>query len=129
MSFTDFITNKNKLTEEAKKVSTALLKNLIDIINDYVVTEYDISDTQKKQIVDNMKVAMEEHNKGVVKRGPRFMATSYYDASDTETEEVEISIEIVTEKMGKKKNEELEQMPEPIEGTEEELIEPEIEEK
>jgi len=99
-AFTDFV--KQKLNEDVKKVSSNLLKNIIDVIKEYVVTEYDLSDDEKMQIINNMEIGIEEHDKGVVGKGPRFIATSNYNESEGESTPVEIVIEIVTEKIGQK---------------------------
>lgn len=103
--FKDFV-NQKLLKEESKQVSVQLTKNIIDIIRDYVVTEYDISEDEKSQILSNMKIGLEEHDKGVLKKGPKFVATSKYNETEDKEVPVEIVIEIVTEKIGQKQTEE-----------------------
>jgi len=98
--FTEFV-NKKLLKEEAKKVSTNLLKNVIDVIKEYVITEFDLSEDEKMQIINNMKINVEEHGKGVLKNSPKFLASSTYNESEGNSTPVAISIEIVTEKIGK----------------------------
>jgi len=97
--FTEFV-NKKLLKEEAKKVSTNLLKNIIDVVKEYVVTEFDLSEDEKMQIINNMEISVEEHGQGVLKNSPKFLTTSNYNESEGETTPVEISIAIVTEKLG-----------------------------
>jgi len=121
--FTKFVNNK-LLTEEAKEVSVSLTKNIIDILREYVISEYDVSEDEKAQILNNMKIGLEEHDKGILKNGPRFIATSTYKEGEDDNVPVEIVIEIVTEKIGAKQSEEpaevpSEPAPEEIEGEEE----------
>jgi len=97
--FTEFV-NKKLLKEEAKKVSTNLLKNIIDVVKEYVVTEFDLSEDEKMQIINNMEISVEEHGQGVLKNSPKFLASSKYNESEGESVPVEISIAIVTEKLG-----------------------------
>jgi len=96
--FTEFV--KKKLEEDVKKVSSNLLKNIIDVIKEYVVTEFDLSEDEKMQIINNMEIGVEKHDKGILKNSPRFLATSKYNESEGEATAVEIVIEIVTEKVG-----------------------------
>jgi hypothetical protein len=96
--FTEFV--KRKLEEDTKKVSSNLLKNIIDVIKEYVITEYDLSEDEKMQIINNMEIGVETHDRGVLKNGPRFIATSKYNESEGKSTPVEINIEIVTEKIG-----------------------------
>jgi len=96
--FTEFV--KQKLEEDVKKVSSNLLKNIIDVIKEYVVTEFDLSEDEKMQIINNMEIGVERHDKGILKNSPRFLATSEYNESEGESTKVEIVIEIVTEKIG-----------------------------
>jgi len=111
--FTEFV--KSKLEEQnAKKVSSNLLKNIIDVLKEYVLTEFDLSDDEKMQIINNLQIGVEEHNEGVLKNGPRFIATSNYDESEGEKVTVEIKIDIVTEKIEKKS-----EMNEPDESSDE----------
>jgi hypothetical protein len=114
MSFKDFVSSK--LNEEAKKISSNLLKNLIDILRDYVSSEFDLSEDQKIQIINNMKISLEEHDRGVIKKGPKFVATSTYNETEDKETQVEIVVEIVTEKMGKKQD---------VEAAEEPMMSPE----
>ena len=100
-AFKDFV--KQKLDEqEAKKVSSNLLKNIIDVIKEYVVTEYDLTEDEKMQIINNMQIGVEEHDKGILKKGPRFIASSNYDEGEGKSVPVEIVIEIITDKIGQK---------------------------
>ena len=99
-AFTDFV--NQKLNEEAKKVSSNLLKNIIDVLKEYIVTEYDLTEDEKMQIINNMQIGVEEHDKGILKKGPRFIATSNYDEGEGKSVPVEIVIEIVTDKIGQK---------------------------
>ena len=94
--------NDKLLTEESKEVSVSLTKNIIDILREYVISEYDLSEDEKSQILNNMKIGLEEHDKGVLKNGPRFVASSVYSESEGDSTPVEITIEIVTEKIGQK---------------------------
>ena len=96
--FTEFV--KSKLEENVKKVSSNFLKNIIDVIKEYVITEFDLSEDEKMQIINNMEIGVEEHNSGVLKNGPRFVASSKYNESEGEALPVEIVVEIVTEKIG-----------------------------
>ena len=96
--FTEFV--KKKLEEDVKKVSSNLLKNIIDVIKEYVVTEFDLSEDEKMQIINNMEIGVEEHGQGVLKNSPKFVASSKYNESEGESVPVEISIAIVTEKLG-----------------------------
>ena len=73
-----------------------------------------MSDDEKMQIINNLQIGVEEHNEGALKNGPRFIATSNYDESEGEKIAVEIKIDIVTEKIGKKS-----EMNEPDESSEE----------
>ena len=119
--FIKFVNDKKLRTEEEKQVSANLTKNIIDIIRDYVISEYDISEDEKSQVLNNMKLGLEEHDKGVLKKGPKFVATSSYSESQGNEVPVEIVIEIVTEKIGQKQTEEPAEAPEePAEGPEEE---------
>jgi len=99
--FTEFV-NQKLLKEEAKKVSTNLLKNIIDVMKEYVTTEYDLSEDEKMQIINNMEISVEEHGKGILTNSPKFVATSKYNESEGKSTPVEITIEIVTEKIGRK---------------------------
>jgi len=102
-TFKEFADNKlgNKiLKEETKKVSSNLLKNIIDVIKEYVVTEFDLSEDEKMQVINNMEIGVESHDKGVLKGSPRFIATSTYNESEGESVPVEIFVEISTEKLG-----------------------------
>lgn len=100
-AFTDFV--RNKLEEnESKKVSSNLLKNIIDVIKEYIVTEFDLSEDEKMQVINNMEIGVETHEKGVLKNSPRFVATSKYDESEGDAVPVEIMVEISTEKIGGK---------------------------
>jgi len=99
-AFTDFV--NQKMNEEAKKVSSNLLKNIIDVLKEYIVTEYDLTEDEKMQIINNMQIGVEEHDKGILKKGPRFIATSNYDEGEGKSVPVEIVIEIVTDKIGQK---------------------------
>ncbi|MFW6272625.1 MAG: hypothetical protein ACOC2U_02455 [bacterium] len=96
--FINFV--RTKLEEDTKQVSSNLLKNIIDVIKEYVATEYDLSEDEKMQIINNMEVGIEEHDSGVLKNGPRFIATSIYSESEGESVPVEIKVEITTEKLG-----------------------------
>lgn len=97
--FTDFV--KQKLDEsESKKVSSNLMKNIIDVIKEYVVTEFDLSEDEKMQIVNNMEIGVEPHGQGVLKDSPKFIALSKYNESEGESVPVEIVVSIVTEKLG-----------------------------
>lgn len=88
--------------QESKKVSSNLLKNVIDVLKEFIITEYDLTEDEKMQIVNNMKIEVESHDKGILKDGPKFVATSNYDEGEGKSVPVEITIEIVTEKMGQK---------------------------
>jgi len=99
-AFKDFV--NQKLNEEAKKVSSNLLKNIIDVLKEYIATEYDLTEDEKMQIINNMQIGVEEHDKGILKKGPRFIATSNYDEGEGKSVPVEIVIEIVTDKIGQK---------------------------
>ena len=99
-AFKDFV-NK-KLNEESKKVSSNLLKNIIDVLKEYIVTEYDLTEDEKMQIINNMHIGVEEHDRGILKKGPKFVAASSYDEGEGKSVPVEIVIEIVTEKIGQK---------------------------
>lgn len=99
-AFKDFV--NQKLNEEAKKVSSNLLKNIIDVLKEYIVTEYDLTEDEKMQIINNMQIGVEEHDKGILKKGPRFVASSNYDEGEGKSVPVEIVIEIVTDKIGQK---------------------------
>jgi hypothetical protein len=99
-AFKEFV-NK-KLNEETKQVSSNLIKNIIDVIKEYVVTEYDLSEDNKMDIINNMEIGVEEHDKGILKKGPRFIASSNYDGGEGKQIPVEIIIELVTQKIGKK---------------------------
>lgn len=99
-AFTEFV--KQKLDEEAKKVSSVLLKNIIDVIKEYIMTEYDLTEDEKMDIINNMEIGVEEHDRGILKKGPRFIATSNYDEGEGKKVPVEITVEIVTEKIGQK---------------------------
>jgi hypothetical protein len=98
--FTQFV-NEKLLKEETKQVSANLTKNIIDILREYVVSEYDISDDEKSQILNNLKISIEEHDRGVGGKGPKFTASSFYSEGEGIKVPVELSIEIVTESMGK----------------------------
>jgi hypothetical protein len=99
-AFTKFV--QDKLNEEAKKVSSNLLKNIIDVLKEYIVTEYDLTEDEKMQIINNMQIGVEEHDKGILKKGPRFVASSKYDEGEGKSIPVEIIIEVVTNKIGQK---------------------------
>lgn len=100
-AFTDFV--RNKLEEnESKKVSSNLLKNIIDVIKEYIVTEFDLSEDEKMQVINNMEIGVETHDKGVLKNSPKFVATSNYNESEGESVPVEIMVNISTEKIGGK---------------------------
>lgn len=101
MKFQEFLTKKRLEEEESMRISSNLLKNLIDILRVYVMTEYELSEDEKDQIVDNMKVSLGQHSKGALGKGPRFVATSFYNESEGQTTPVEITIEVITEKIGK----------------------------
>jgi hypothetical protein len=107
-TFKEFVNKKlNKTTineQQSKKVSSNLLKNIIDVLKEFIVTEYDLSEDAKMQIVNNMKIEIESHDKGVSKDGPKFIATSNYDEGEGKTVPVEIYVEIVTEKIGQKQS-------------------------
>lgn len=105
-AFINFVNEKLKINEEVKKVSSTLLKNVIDILKEYILTEYDLSEDQKLQIVNNMDIGVEEHDKGILTKGPRFLASSYYDEGEGKKVPVEITVEIVTEKIGQKQGSE-----------------------
>ncbi|MFW6174079.1 MAG: hypothetical protein ACOC5T_10070 [Elusimicrobiota bacterium] len=97
--FTQFV--KQKLEEsESKKVSSNLLKNIIDVIKEYIVTEFDLSEDEKMQIINNMEIGVETHEQGFLKNSPKFVAISKYNESEGESVPVEIVIDIVTEKLG-----------------------------
>jgi len=87
--------NEKLLKEEEKQVSGNLLKNLIDILHDYIGSEFDLSDDAKTQIINNIKIGLEKQEKG-----PRFIGTSYYLDGEGEKSPVEIVIDISTEKLG-----------------------------
>ena len=113
--FTDFV--KQKLEEDdsgVKKVSSNLLKNIIDVLKEYVVTEYDLSEDEKMQIINNMEIGVVEHGEGVLKNSPKFIASSKYNETEGNAVPVEITVSLVTEKIGEK-----EEM-EPAEPSEEE---------
>jgi len=117
-AFTDFV--RNKLEEnESKKVSSNLLKNIIDVIKEYIVTEFDLSEDEKMQVINNMEIGVETHEKGVLKNSPRFVATSKYDESEGDAVPVEIMVEISTEKIGG--NDEVEPTKEPSMSDDEEF--------
>lgn len=124
-AFKDFV--KNKLNEEAKKISSNLLKNIIDVTKEYILTEYDLSEDEKMQIINNMQLGVEEHDRGILKKGPKFVIASTYDGGEGKKVPVEIVIEIVTEKIGQKQQAEPAEEPEmpaeemPEEGEEEEM--------
>lgn len=80
-------------------ISTGLMKNLIDIINEYVVSEYKLPDDAKSEIVKNMKVKVEQHDQGVVDNSPKFVAISYY-TKDGDKKNVKIEVPIITEELG-----------------------------
>ena len=52
--FTEFVKQKLEEDTSAKQVSSNLLKNIIDVIKEYVVTEFDLSEDEKMQIINNM---------------------------------------------------------------------------
>lgn len=100
-AFTDFV--RSKLEEnESKKVSSNLLKNIIDVIKEYIVTEFDLSEDEKMQVINNMEIGVETHERGVLKNSPKFVANSNYNESEGESVPVEIMVEISTEKIGGK---------------------------
>jgi hypothetical protein len=99
-AFKDFV--NNKLNEEARKVSSNLLKNIIDVLKEYIATEFDLTEDEKMQIINNMEIGVEDHDKGILNKGPRFIASSNYDQGEGKQVPVEIVIEIVTEKIGQK---------------------------
>jgi len=121
-AFTDFV-NQKLNEQEAKKVSSTLLKNIIDVIKEYVITEYDLTEDEKMQIVNNMQIGIEEHDKGVLKKGPRFVATSKYDEGEGKSVPVEIVIEVITDKIGQKQEVEPAEEPSVPEGEGEEAPE------
>lgn len=98
--FTEFV-NQKLLKEEAKKVSSNLLKNVIDVVKEYVSTEFtELSEDEKMQIINNMEIGVEENGKGVLKKSPRFVASSSYNEKEGKSTPVEITVELVTEKLG-----------------------------
>lgn len=99
-AFTDFV--RMKLEEDTKKVSSNLLKNVIDVIKEYIVTEFDLSEDEKMQVINNMEIGIETHDRGVLNGSPKFVATSNYNETEGETVPVEIVLEISTEKIGGK---------------------------
>lgn len=98
VGYLDGLFQEQKSDSTGEEVSGNLLKNLIDILHDYVNSEFMVSDDEKNQIINNMKIKLDKHNKGVWKKGPRFVATSEFVKDDTNKRDVEIGIEIVTEK-------------------------------
>jgi hypothetical protein len=95
MSLKEFM---DKKLEESVDVSGNLLKNLIQLIGDYVNSEYMISDDEKKELIDNLKIRAESHNKGVWEKGPKFVATSIYKKDGKINQNIEILVEITTTK-------------------------------
>ena len=90
-AFTDFV-NKKMIEEDAKKVSSNLMKNIIDVAKEFISTEFDVSEDAKMQIINGMQIAVEQ--------GPKFVITSEYDESDEKTIPVSITIEITSDKSG-----------------------------
>lgn len=84
MGFKDFV--KQKLNEDAKKVSSNLIKNVIDIAKEYINTEFECSEDAKLQLINGMKISVEQ--------GPKFVITSEYDESEDKTVQVTINIDI-----------------------------------
>lgn len=98
-AFTEFV--RSKLEEnESKKVSSNLLKNIIDVIKEYIITEFDLSEDEKMEVINNMEIGVETHEKGVLKGSPKFVASSKYNESEGDVVPVEIIVEISTEKLG-----------------------------
>jgi hypothetical protein len=100
--FAEFVKSKMIVEQETRKVSSNLLKNIIDILKEYIATEYDLTEDEKMQIINNMEIGVENHDKGILKNGPRFIASSNYDQGQGKSVPVEIVVEIVTEKIGQK---------------------------
>jgi len=110
--FTDFITEKKRL-EESQGVSGNLLKNLIDILHDFVQSEFDLSDDAKGQIISNMKISMED-----IDKGSKFVAESYYIEGENEKKPVSIDIGITSDQADAKDGELTEPVADPEETEE-----------
>jgi hypothetical protein len=88
--FKNFI--NEKILSEQKQVSGNLLKNLIDIIRDFVHSEYEtLSDDIKNQIINNMKISIEDSD-----NGSKFVASSHYVEGEGEKTPIDITIDITS---------------------------------
>ena len=119
--FKEFAERKQRLVEE-EEVSVSLLRNLMDILRDFVESETKVSEDDQKQIIKNMKVSQESVN-----GGKTFTATSFYMEDDETKKEIEIKVEISSNiEAGDIEEEPVEAEPEPeeveaeVEGGEEE---------
>ena len=122
--FKEFIENKlneNKINENTKSVSSNLLKNVIDVIKEFILTELELTEDQKMNITNNMEIAIETHNKGVGNNSPKFIIKSKYEGNEGKQINVQFSLDIIIDKMGKKENiETTEENQEPEENNQEE---------
>lgn len=91
MAFTKFVEEKKRL-EESRKVSVSLMKNLMDLLRDYVDSELSLSSDERTQVVSNMKIEQlgEDGNK-------TFEASSFYMENDEIKKEINITIEITSD--------------------------------
>ena len=90
MSFSEFKKQKI-LAEEKKQVSVSLMRNLMDILKDYVSSEFKVSSDDRAKILSNMKISQEATADGRV-----FNANSFYMEDDETRKDVGITIEIRT---------------------------------
>ena len=79
-------------------ISSSLMKNLIDIITEYVDSELDVSDDAKAEINKNLKIKVEEHSEGATGHGPKFVAESFY-TEDDEKKPVKFGVPIIVEEI------------------------------
>ena len=79
-----------------KAVPSTMIKNLVEVVNDYVRTQYELSRDEKSEIINNMKVSVGDFSPD--KKGLRVVATSRFTENGTDKKDVEIVLDVRTEK-------------------------------